>query len=146
MNDQNVELTDDQYEEIGRREVELGAITGLRDTFHVSIRRLAEALGTASQVIKHWESQPETATTMRRASAIRLGRLSEEVYGIARGLMPDVDVADLMPIAEFTSKLGLSPSSKLIAQKCHSGELSCYSIGPFGTYVPRTEVDAILRR
>ena len=149
MNDQHIEWTDRlQYENIGRQEVEQGAITGLRMTSPRPPTRRSSPKFSAPprQVVKHWETEPECAVTMRRASAIRLGRLSEEVYRIARELLPEVDINDLMPIAEFTSKLGLSPSSKLIAEKCHSGELTCYSIGPFGTYVPRAEVDAMLRR
>lgn len=111
------------------------------------MRRLSELLETASQVVSRWETNPLTGARMRPLSAVRLGALMAEAKLHEDTLnVQDVALADLIPIAHITSELGLSPSSKLIQDKCQSGELACYNLGRFGVYIPYVQAQALLHQ
>lgn len=132
---------------MGRATVAAGGITTLRNTYQLSVRRLGEILGMASQVIAKWEANPEASTKMRVESAIRIGALIEHAVEVEAGLRAKgILQSDLVPLGRITAVLGLSPSSKIIAEKCRSGELTCFSLGRFGIYVPKIEAEALLHR
>lgn len=135
------------YEEIGRATVAAGRTVSMRAKYHLSIRKFAEILGMASQVIAKWEANPSASARMRVESAIRIGALVEHATQVEEKLAHQgVMQEDLLPIRRITAVLGLSPSSKLIADKCRSGELTCFSLGRFGVYVPKIEAESLLHR
>ena len=140
-------LTDLDMERMGREAVTNRHVADLRYRYNLSVRRLAEMLETASQVVARWENNPVTGLRMRPLSAIRLGRLmfEAEMEEIKLNHL-DVQLDDLIPIGQVTAELGLSPSSKLIAEKCRTGEITCYNLGRFGVYIPYAQANTMLRR
>lgn len=140
-------ITDLDMERMGRDAVANHHVAELRGRYNLSVRRLAEMLETASQVVARWETHPLTSGRMRPLSAIRLAKLLmeaevEEIKLEALG----VDLRDLVPIGHVTAELGLSPSSKLIADKCRTGELTCHHLGRFGVYIPYAQARTMLRQ
>lgn len=136
-----------RLESAGRHYVSEERVVDLRLAFKVSVKRFAEILGTARQVIVQWEKRPELGFKMRTNSAIRLGELVDEADRVQGALRDSgVTLAELVPMADVTTRLGLSPSSALIAEKCRTGALTCYDLGRFGFYIPEVQATALLHR
>lgn len=140
---------DDLAAEIFGRDIvkERGRLAAMRGRFHISVRRMAQLLSTAGQVVTRWEAEPDYYTKIYRFSAVRLGQLAHHMDEIEQHLHDKgVDVRGLLPITVVAGELGLSPSSKLILEKCQTGELHCFSLGRLGIYIPATQADELRRK
>ena len=124
-----------------------GSLTRLRERYHLSIRRLAAHIDTASQVVKRWEAEPDSAKRMQSMTAIRLGQFADHLDQVEEQLQQQgITPKDLVPIGVLASDMGLSPSSRLIAEKCRTGELTCLQLGKLGTYIPVAQAAALHRK
>jgi hypothetical protein len=140
---------DDLDAEIFGRSIvkEAGRLAKMRGRFHLSVRRTAQLLSTAGQVVARWEAEPDCYQKIYRGTAVRLGQLAHHMDEVEQHLYDKgILVSGLLPITVVAGDLGLSPSSKLILDKCQTGELHCFSLGNLGIYIPELQADELRRK
>lgn len=131
-------------EALGRTIIRDGSLPTYRGKFTLSKTRLASILATSTQIISKWENNPSMADTMHSMSAAKIGQFAHQLdTEESRLAMEDVQPQDLIPLANLAARMGLSPRSERVTQKCQTGELTCYNLPLLGTYVPRQQASVL---